>query len=87
MLGWRRRGEGRGFPSDAVAGPVHLVGAAVQQQPLAGDQVPARVDRQVDDAHPTAPESALHLVVHGPTSLRAGGTPRPRVRPVKNFRK
>ena len=63
-----------GFSSDPVAGTMHLVGAAVQQQTLAGHQLSVSIDRQVDDAHPTAPEPALHLVLHGPVSLRAGRT-------------
>ena len=66
--------ESGGFSSDPVAGTVHLVGAAVQQQTLAGHQLSVSIDREVDDAHPTAPEPALHLVLHGPVSLRAGRT-------------
>jgi hypothetical protein len=64
----RERGR---LASDALAGLVHLVGAAVQQQALAGHQAPGRVDRQVDHTHAPAPEPALHHVLHGRTSLRA----------------
>ena len=62
--------ESGGFSADALARLVHLVGAAVQEQALAGHQAAAGGDRQVDDAHAPAAESALHQVLHGPAILR-----------------
>ena len=62
--------EGGRLPPDALAGPVHLVGAALQQQALARDLAAVGSDGEVDHAHASAPEPALHHVLHEAPSLR-----------------